>query len=158
MSKGTKTLVLIFGSVLAVVLIMVLTTVIWWHIKSDDLKTAARDAANAGFAIGKDKDENQCLTASFIRMNDPAKQNATAAMVEGFWVAGCLESAKPSPQFCDGMPVDSSPITIGQWARGYCVKKGNNNPYCGGSLSMVPRHCATPDREQKIKDNGKPAG
>ena len=158
MTRATKTLLLIFGSVVAVVVIMLLATVVWWNLKSDGFKTAVKNAANAGFAMGATKDENACVAASFDRMKDLAKQNATSTMIEGFWVAGCLESSKPNERFCEGVPATTSPVAIGQWAHAYCLQKGNNSPYCGGTLTMVPQHCATPERAQKVKVLVKPAG
>ena len=157
MSKAKKTLLLIFGAVAAVVVVMALATKIWWAVKSDDIKIAARDAANAGFAAGLTKDEKACITASFERQKDPSKQTPTAAMVEGYWAAGCLENAKVSERFCEGVPATTSPVTIGQWARAYCNQHGVRNPYCGATLSLVPQHCASDDRAQKLKVPVKPA-
>lgn len=157
MSKATKTLLLIFGAVVSVVVVMILATWIWWAVASGDLKTAARDAANSGFAVGLTMDENACIAASFERLKDPPRQSPTAAMIEGYWAAGCLENAKVSERFCEGVPATSSPVTIGQWARGYCGQRGVKNPYCGAALSLVPQHCASDDRAQKLKAPVKPA-
>ena len=158
MSKATKILLLIFGAVVGVVVVMLLATWIWWAVKSDDIKIAARDAANAGFTVGVTKDENGCMAASFERLKDPTRQNASAAMLEGYWAAGCLENAKISDRFCEGVPATTSPVTIGQWARGYCDQRGDKNPYCGAALSLVPQHCASDDRAQKLKAPANPAG
>lgn len=61
------------------------------------------------------------------------------------FLSGCLPAARPSENFCQGVPPDDSIMATVAWRLQTCEKLGHqSNQACGNLLGAVQRHCAKP--------------
>lgn len=92
-----------------------------------------------GREFGKTTDHNGCMEKTFLRDEPGESFYSGVAFVEE-----CLKSSKPSPNFCDSVPLDSSV----QWNREQCQKVGHNTDSCFHAFVAKGNFCDQKKVEQ----------
>jgi hypothetical protein len=140
MSKGWKIALSIAAAVL---LLMMLGAGACIYYFSQIGKEVQQDQ-KAGERMGETADEDACLKEAFARTK--GKNVITGAAAGSVFLGSCLQKAKASPDFCDGVPSSQDKEGTRTWAEAKCKDLGESNITCGAILSVVISHCQKGDR------------
>jgi len=98
-----------------------------------------------GREFGKTTDQNGCMEKGFLREAGEFYRSI------GF-VEECLKSSKPIPDFCDGVPLESS--VLDKWEEEQCKKIGQNTKSCDYAFYAKKTFCKGKKLEQAEVDGG----
>ena len=104
---------------------------------------AGRDAEGAGASAGAHETEKGCLEKGFEGEKTPPRQYAKLM----HFLEGCLRTAKPTPGFCDQVPLYRATMSPAdeERSRAYqdavCRKEGFTDLNCRAGVRMVQLHC-----------------
>jgi len=160
MSSNTKTLLIIVAAVLGMALLIGGGIWYWWSQNSADFLDAGAAAIADGQSVGRNLDESGCMAAAMERHKAEGSQRMGAAVRNNLWLTACFDASKAKDKFCEGVPAGDSLLAVGTWAATSCVQQGYTDPYCGNLFAVIPKYCASPQRVEKLKADGKsrPAG
>jgi hypothetical protein len=99
---------------------------------------------------GAGLDEKGCLAQAIEIHKKPENQNFAFSLHEGLSFYGCLETAKPTADFCQGVPDGKTPFQGGIWEATRCKAAGFNDIYCASIFKQLIYYCATPERQKKL--------
>jgi hypothetical protein len=78
-----------------------------------------------GAEFGKTTDYNGCQAEGISRIRNLSPQNSLEGLRAEYFVRGCLETSRPSPDFCDGVPIKPPHIQVyDDWKNEECKKLG----------------------------------
>ncbi len=143
MSKNMKIVLIILGCVLLLCTGIAGAGFYWFSTNGKDLieqvKGNTKKAVEEGQALGATSDENACLAASIQRMSEDS--SITSAITGSLFLNACLEQAKPTPGFCDGVPTKSEILKTSEWIAKKCKAEGMSGQGCQQLMQVVVRHC-----------------
>jgi hypothetical protein len=125
----------------------------WWRHHSAEFLEAGRAAIEDGRKSGASLEEGGCVIHAVERHK--GERSMTSAIRNSVWLNGCLDTSKPQQGFCDGVPSQDNPISVGVWAANTCVQYGVADPYCHTLFQEVSKYCSSPARAGKTR-NGPP--
>jgi hypothetical protein len=134
MSNRGKIIVIIGGAAafLLVGLVAVVFFVAW---VVDD--TGMEENRIAGTEFGKTTDYAGCQAAGVERIKNLSLFQVSESVNAQYFVRGCLETSRPSPDFCENVPTEMQDIWAGDsWKDGECARLGwtEMNPNCRAVL------------------------
>lgn len=150
LSGGIKLVLVLCAIAVAGVLLMVAGGWYWWTQHSRDFFESSRTVMDEGRTAGRRLDEPACLALAIDRHRRQGSNSMTAAVRNNLWLAGCLETSRPQPRFCEGVPSYESPVAVGAWAGLACAQQGISDPYCGNLYSNVAKYCSSSRREDRM--------
>lgn len=143
MKKSTKIVLGVLGGLATVFLIVVAIGVYWFMTSGKEYFKQVMDSAErhieAGQEVGKQTDEAGCLKAGIERVKQANSISTTLATQ--FFLRGCLDSAKPTPGFCDDVPPESEMMKSIQWQIKKSGELGVDNDNGRQILKAIQSHC-----------------
>ena len=144
MSKNMKIVVIILGSVLLLCTGIAGAGFYWFSTSGKDLlkqvKSGTEKAMQEGKELGKTSDKNACVAESIQRLE--VDKSFTSAFSVTLFMNACLDNAKPTPGFCDGVPAQSEIIKSSEWIAKKCKEQGVSGQGCQQLMQVVIGHCA----------------
>jgi hypothetical protein len=104
---------------------------------------SGKRAQNAGAAVGATETEQGCLDKGFAQEKSGPQEYARLM----HFLEGCLQTAKPSPGFCDQVPLYRVGMSPDEEARSreyreaLCRKESLSSRDCLAGVRMVQLHC-----------------
>ena len=156
MSRNVKLILIIGGSFLLLTMIVVGVGIYLIAQKSKGWAESSMTVMRDGEEFGKQTDEQGCLSKALTRMKK------TPGLTDGFksaidnnlFLTGCLDTSRPTPEFCAGVPPVTEIMASVAWRAESCRKEVKQDPYgyCNNLFSAVQTHCKdrrkTPARER----------
>jgi hypothetical protein len=100
-------------------------------------------AEDAGAATGANETEQGCLERGFEQERSGGRQYARLM----HFLEGCLRTARPTPGFCDQVPIYRATMSADdeqrstQYQAAVCQKEGFTDWQCRASVRVVQIHC-----------------
>ena len=113
----------------AIVVVMLIVGVagagyFWWIRNRDSLKANAKEVAAEGRQFGQTNDNQACVDETFSRYKKaPGFFNA---LNYAQFMSKCLEVSRPTPGFCDDVPVGKI-VELMKWRESQCSHYGVPN-------------------------------
>ena len=137
---------LLTAAIIVVLLIvgMVGAGVFWWMRTGRALRAHGQDLFVEGRAFGHSTDNQGCVDESVSRYRkDPGR---FSALNHGRFMEGCLETSRPTPQFCDDIP-NGDMMRMAAWRDAQCQRYGlANDGYCGYLFMSEVMYCGNAKR------------
>lgn len=112
--------------------------------RGHDVAASAQQAADEGAAAGAKTDQHGCIGAAEAYLRRVGA--ITHAYEGGTYASACLQEARATPGFCDGVPRVNT-LTSSTWRESKC--RTGPNPIetvtCMEVMERVQRYCAEPD-------------
>jgi hypothetical protein len=109
-----------------------------WIEKDRDPTIYRASIREEGTAWGKSRLDQQCLEESLRRDRRCSDLICEAALADFY--AGCLSSARPSANFCNGVPAFEGPDGT-RWRAGRCRAVGRGDRVCRNLMASAQHHC-----------------
>jgi len=138
--------------VAAVIVLLVLGTigagVYWWAKNKDALLARGKEVMTEGRDFGRQSDNQGCVDESIVRYKK--EQGFLSAVSATRFMRGCFESSRPTPGFCDNVPLGDM-MKMAEWRDAQCRRYDlANDRNCKSQLfTPVAMFCG----EQKRKEN-----
>ncbi len=143
----TKTKI-IFGSIAALGVIVIAGIIglsILWNYTTSKLESPEYRQKNDqgmadGIAFGRTTDQNGCLEKGFSL----EAKDSSFDLSNGYFVEKCLTVSRPTPDFCEGVPL----ISGGNWEENECKKIGRDNEQCNLVMDWKKYYCRSSDAKK----------
>lgn len=133
--SGNAKIIVIAGGAAAFLLVGLLAVVFFVAWVVDD--TEMEQNRIQGTEFGKTTDYAGCQAEGVTRIRDLSPFQVTESVNAQYFVKGCLETSRPSPNFCENVPTEMQDIWAGDdWKDGECKKLGwtEMSPNCRAVL------------------------
>ena len=131
---------LIFAACLAgMVLILIGAGALWWVNNKDAMIAQAREARDAGAALGKTTDNNGCFEESLTRHRQC--DGMPCHISNNLFLSACLENSRPNEGFCTGVPKIEEMMSTVQWRLRQCSNRGISDNYCNELFGEIQNYC-----------------
>jgi len=135
-----KALLIVVVVVIVLVVGVVIAGVFWISHNKDAWIARGKEVMTEGRDFGRKTDNQGCVDESISRYKkDPG---FTGTISNGIFMRGCLESSRPTPDFCDDVPRQTEFIKSAQWRLSQCthvdLQKDNN---CQNLFAPVQQFC-----------------
>ena len=143
MKKSTKILLGVLGGLAAFFVIVVALGIYWFSTSGkqyfEQVMQSAERHMEEGQEAGKQTDEAGCLK---LGVEQVRKANSiSTALAAQFFLRGCLNSAKPTPGFCDDVPAEDELVKSVQWQLKKSGELGVDNDNGRQILKAIQQHC-----------------
>ena len=146
MPGWAKALLIIGTAVLLLIVLVVGAGVFWWTQNKDALKARAKEAAADGREFGKRSDNQGCVDETMARYKK--EQGFFSALKYQRFMDGCLATSRPTPEFCDGLPLGNM-MKMAAWQDALCQRYDLANDRNCKQLSMpVVMFCGAKKRSE----------
>lgn len=144
-----KALLIILGSLFALFVLAVIAIGWWWSNNADSIKDSFKDLAVEGQAMGARLDEQGCLSEA----GQIARAGTSFMDIGrgGALLTICLHTAKPSNDFCEGVPPAGNIMDTARWTMDACPKPAGSDQVCQSMMQHVAAYCTSPMRAEKLK-------
>src|SRR5260370_31954710 len=122
----TKKILIVLG-IGVLIIVTLLAAAVGWALYSASENSRAYEAKEAeGREFGKTTDQNGCMKEGLSRAKAATTFEYKRGQINSAFVRACLESSRPVPGFCDGMPQRSltNPDADYDWITEQCDKIG----------------------------------
>ena len=123
------------GALLALGIIAVVVSALWWNRNGDELTSRGSAAAREGARFGMVRDEAACFQAAVRRTGTDATLADNFAA--GAFARACLEYSRPTAGFCDGVPPATSIRRAAEWQQQRC----GTDAACRNVSQVVAQYC-----------------
>lgn len=112
---------------------------LWWVRNRDALRTNARETAAEGRAFGQNSDNQGCADETFSRYKKEPGFFSSVNYAQ--FMKACLEVSRPTPNFCDDVPVGKLTEMI-KWRESQCSHYDvPNDQKCAQLLTSLVVFC-----------------
>jgi hypothetical protein len=116
------------------------------------LVEAGKQTVSEGAEYGRHTDNEGCRTEAVARQ--ARAEGVTDAIKHGFFVRACLETSRPTPGFCDGVPRHDEFMKIIAWHAEQCQRYGlKSQQQCGQVFEQVQQYCEMRARRGNVNAN-----
>lgn len=122
-----------------VVIVMAISLIIMLR-KPGNSKQRGEEQHTAGVEFGKTTEQRGCITEGLKRGDKLGIFDISAQIENESFVKGCLETSRPTPQFCDGVPSGWKNI-VAEWDKKQCEKSKVFGPICEGIFKQQIYFC-----------------
>lgn len=131
---------------------------IWWVRNKDSLRAQAKETAAEGREFGQNSDNQGCVDETFLRYKKEPAGFFRATNYAQF-MRTCLEVSRPTPAFCDNVPVGKmmpgKMMETMAWRESQCRHYGlPNDQKCGQLLFGEMMFCSARKRANETKSEG----
>lgn len=100
-----------------------------------------------GMEEGRGLDERECLADALDRYRALSGRAVQEAMLGNLRFRGCLETSRPAPGFCDGVPPLGNPRATAEWQIARSWEAGVRNRHV---FEPLQRYCHSSQRRSKL--------
>ena len=145
-----KALIAVAVIMVALVIGALIVAGFWWSRNKDKLAARAREVVTEAQDFGHNTDNRGCVDESLSRYKkEPSFTNGIST---GIFMRFCLESSRPTPNFCDDVPRQTEFVKTARWRIDQCNKfdlaKDSN---CQNLFAPIQQFCE--ERARKSGDN-----
>jgi hypothetical protein len=114
--------------------------VFWWMRNKDALIGRAKEVAAEGKDFGRHVDNQACVDEMIVRYKkDPG---FTTAISQSVFLRSCLDASRPTPGFCDNVPVETEFMKTAEWRLQQCRRADlTQDNYCQSLFKPVQDFC-----------------
>ena len=143
MPTWLKVLLIIGGLIVVLIIVTVVAGVIVVRRYGPQLVEMGKQTVEEGAQYGRRTDNEGCLNEAVARHG---RAEGFGDMVKnGIFLRACLESSRPTPGFCDGVPRQVEFIKGAQWQLQQCKRYGlAPEKQCGQLFQQVQQFCERP--------------
>ncbi len=134
--------VLIISGVVLALLVVALAGfgVYLWKQNGPQLIESSKKAMVEGREFGKETDNQTCLNDGVARHKKA--EGFGALIAANLFLGGCLDTRRPTPGFCDGVPTQTEFIKSAQWQLQQCTRYGlSSQKQCGQLFVQMQNYC-----------------
>lgn len=144
MSAAVKVILIIVACFVLLGVLAVGAGIYWWtQYGSEYVRSAGQERQN-GTVFGRRTNQEGCLAEAISRYKQ--SPGFSGAVGTRLFLDGCLENARPSPGFCDGVPGQTEFRRAAQWQQERCAQAGiTGDSFCPQLFTQVQIFCATSD-------------
>lgn len=151
MKKSTKILLGVLGGLVVFFVIVVAIGIYWFSTSGkqyfEQVMQSAERHSEEGREAGKQTDEAGCLK---LGVEQVRKANSiSTSLAAQFFLRGCLNSARPTPGFCDDVPAESEFLKSVQWQVKKSAELGVDNDNGRQILKAIQQHCGQSKRGEQ---------
>lgn len=103
-----------------------------------------------GMEEGRDVDERECLADALDRYRKLSGRAVQDAMLSNLRFRGCLETSRPAPRFCDGVPPAEDSRVSAEWQISRSLQAGVRNRY---AFEPLQGYCHSSERRRKLRSS-----
>jgi hypothetical protein len=153
MPTWMKALLIVGGLVVVLIVVAVVAGFFVVRRYGPGLVESGKQTFNEGAEYGQRTDNEGCLNEAAARQ---ARVEGFAGMVKnGIFMQVCLESSRPTPGFCDGVPRQLEVMKGVTWQHEQCKRFGlKPEQQCGQLFQGVQRFCEERARRGDPNTNG----
>jgi hypothetical protein len=119
----------------------------YWSTHKQQLMDSAKALQKEAQEAGKNTDEQGCVELSVERLKKDS--GITGSVSSGLFLQFCLQSAKPTSDFCDGVPPETEFIDSARWRLAKCQGRSLDTNACQNLMGQIQRYCASDQRKTK---------
>ena len=153
MPTWMKVLLIVGGLVVVLIVVAVVAGFFVVRRYGPELVEASKQTFNEGAEYGQRTDNEGCLNEAAARQ---ARVEGFGDMVKnGIFMQVCLETSRPTPGFCDGVPRQLEVMKGVTWQHEQCKRFGlKPEQQCGQLFQGVQRFCEERARRGDLNTNG----
>lgn len=144
-----KAVLLVLGSLFALFVLGIVAIGWWWSQNADSIKSSLKDTVKEGQALGARLDEAGCVTEVSKKLKGSGSFFEIAK--GGGMLTFCLQTAKPSADFCQGVPPAQKIMDAANWVMESCPKPVGSDQICQSMMQQVASYCQSWMRTEKLK-------
>ena len=130
---------------------------VWWQQHSQELLAQGQVHREKGLAAGHTHDEDACLRSAVDALGTMGSDSFGAGIAIAVELDGCLETSRPTPGFCDGVPAPSALWANGLWIAHMCQQAGHGgNTACNTMAQRIAAYCGSVKRFEKTQTRPAP--
>ena len=137
MSKNGKILLFIGSGLLLLAVVCVVGGYFTANYMEARLEESVRPAKAEGVSFGKNVDQQSCILEGLRRGKSSSLTDPSLAV--NAFTEECLKAAKPTPNFCDGVPSYWS-MQDNKWKVEQCRKSGHDEIRTGCTQVFMAKH------------------
>ena len=157
MASPTKVLLILAAIAVAGLLLLVGGAWFWWDRNGTELLDAGKTAIEEGQRMGSELTESSCMSTAIDRHKADTNPSFGSALRNNLWLSGCLNASRPQEQFCVDVPPSDEILASAMWSTQMCARSGIDDPTCPNLMQSVSKYCASPQREEKLRNGILPA-
>src|SRR6266853_3950362 len=146
-------------ALLAVAIIIVLLVVgvivggvVWWSRNKDKLLARGKEVMSEGRDFGRNSDNQGCVDESISRYKK--EPGFGSALSNSIFMQSCLDSSRPTPNFCTEVPKATEFMKSAQWRVDQCRKIDlSSDSYCQQLFEPVQQFCERGPRKSSESSN-----
>jgi len=145
-----KALIAFAVIIVALVIGVLIVGGFWWSRNKDKLMARAKEVVAEAQDFGHNTDNQGCVDESVSRYKkEPGIRTAISTSV---FMRFCLESSRPTPNFCDDVPRQSEFVRTARWRIDQCNKFDlSKDSNCQNLFASIQQFCE--ERARKSADN-----
>jgi hypothetical protein len=143
MPTWLKVLLIVGGLVVVLIIVTVVAAVVVVKRYGPQFVETVQQTGNEGEEYGRRTDNEGCLNEAVARHT---RAEGFGDMIKnGLFLRACLESSRPTPGFCDGVPRQVEFLKGAQWQLQQCKRYGlAPEKQCGQLFQQVQQFCERP--------------
>lgn len=139
MKTKSKIIIAVGTALLAAAVLVALGLVVLGVYVASDQEGAKqyREALAEGPKFGKTTDQEGCVREGFARLAGVPQPSVSQLSANDRFVRECFGASRPSPGFCDGVPL----FPYGEWVTQKCAEAGKADAVCRGVMDAKHTYC-----------------
>jgi len=146
----STTVKIIIGSLTLLLAVSIGSAWLWWQRSGSEYVRDAQLQYAEGRKQGADLDEQGCFDKAITVHRSESGQTFGGALRNSLVFRGCLESSRPAPVFCEGVPPKEEIMASSQWGAKVCGQLGFKDPYCPQLTNGIAEYCTSSTRRAKV--------
>ena len=140
MPKWAKILLILAGVLVLLIIGVVVATVYVWNTKGKQFLEQTMKTREDGREYGKKSDNAACVTEGLVRYK---KDSSFTGIVNAkSFLTGCLQTSRPTPNFCEGVPRRLDFSDSARWRIEQCKKNDlGEDSNCQQIFDAVQEYC-----------------
>lgn len=134
--------VLLGGCIVMIVVIIgvAIFAVRMFQTNKGKLRAKADEVRTEAMQFGRTATEEQCVAEAFNRYR--SDQSLMSEVRARLWLAGCLETSRRDPAFCEAVPPTGEILRTVTWRLAECSRRGfEADKGCTRMLTEIQNHC-----------------
>ncbi|HVS83110.1 MAG TPA: hypothetical protein VHE60_15385 [Pyrinomonadaceae bacterium] len=147
-----KALLIVAVVIVLLVLGCIGAGVYWWTKNKDALIARGKAVVTEGRDFGRNSDNQGCVDESMSRYKK--EPGFTSAISNSLFMRSCLDSSRPTPNFCSDVPKATEFVKSAQWRVEQCRRIDlSSDSYCQQLFQPVQEFCERRTRRSDENSN-----
>src|SRR6266852_1077465 len=147
-----KALLIVAVAIVLLVLGCIGAGVYWWTKNRDALIARGKAVVTEGRDFGRNTDNQGCVDESISRYKK--EPGFGSAISNSLFMRSCLDSSRPTPNFCTDVPKATEFVKSAQWRVEQCRRIDlSSDSYCQQLFQPVQEFCEKGPRKSSYGDN-----